>query len=505
MKNVKILDTTLRDGEQSPGCSMHIDEKLEVAEALSKLGVDIIEAGYPAASEGDFTAVKRISDIVRNLEVTGLARCREKDIDILYDALKTAANPRFHLFIATSPTHLKYKYKMTEDEVLQSIGEAVFYARKYLSNIQFSFEDATRTPLDFLIKAVKVAVSAGATTINIPDTVGYATPDEMKAIVGTLLTEVDGLDKIDLSVHCHDDLGLAVANTLASVKAGATQVEATVNGIGERAGNAAVEEIIMALKTRADLYGADTRVNTREIYRASTLVAGIIGMKIPPNKAIVGGNAFAHEAGIHQHGVMQARETYEIMKPEEIGIPDNKITIGKHSGRHAFEQFLADMGYTFPSSKMDALFENFKALADRKKFVSRRDIEALLPHMARASVPHLYALETYEITSYKSSAFSEITLKTEEGIVTEKESGDGPVDASFKAISNIIGKDFRLCDFSIHSVTEGKDALGEAVVKLEYGDKQLSGRGVSTDVLEAAILAYINAANKLLGSEKDEN
>lgn len=505
MKNIKILDTTLRDGEQSPGCSMHIDEKLEVAEALSKLGVDVIEAGYPAASEGDFVAVKRIAETVRNSEITGLARCKKTDIDVLWDALKTAANPRLHLFIATSPIHLAYKYKITPDAAIDSICDAIEYARKYTSNIQFSFEDASRTPIDYLIKVAKLAVSAGATTINIPDTVGYSTPDEMSTIIRTLLSEVNGLDKIDLSIHCHDDLGLAVANSLAAVHAGATQVEGTINGIGERAGNAALEEIIMALKTRGDAYGADTRVNTREIYRVSTLVASVVGMKIPANKAVIGGNAFAHEAGIHQHGVLAARETYEIMKPEEIGVPENKIMLGKHSGRHAFEQVLTDMGYTFSQEKLNDLFESFKLLADRKKFVSRRDIEALLPHASRINAPHLYSLETYEITSYKNNAFSEITLKTEEGVVSEKESGDGPVDASFKAVSNIIGKDFTLCDFSIHSVTEGKDALGEAVVKLEYGDKQLSGRGVSTDVLEAAILAYINAANKLLGSEKDEN
>lgn len=505
MKTIKFLDTTLRDGEQSPGCSMHINEKLEIAEALEKMGVDIIEAGFPAVSDGDFTAVERIAETVRSSEVTGLARCRAGDIDALYEALKKAASPRFHLFIATSPLHLEHKYRMTQDEVLHSIGEAVFYARKYLSNIQFSFEDASRTPIDFLIKAAKVAVSAGATTINIPDTVGYATPEEMKHIVKTLLHEVDGLDKLTLSVHCHNDLGLAVANSLAAVEAGATQLECAVNGIGERAGNASLEELIMALKTRGDFYGAGVKADSRTIYRTSTLVASVIGLKIPPNKAVVGTNAFSHEAGIHQHGVMRARETYEIMKPEDIGIPDNKITIGKHSGKHAFEQFLKDMGYDIPPSKLNDLFTSFKELADRKKFVSRRDIEALLPRFTRRNAPHAYALETYEITSYKNSAFSEITLKTEDNIITEKESGDGPVDASFKAINNIIGRDFKLCDFSIHSVTEGKDALGEAIVKLQDKDRTISGRGVSTDVLESAILAYINAANKLLSGEENED
>lgn len=504
MRTVKFLDTTLRDGEQSPGCSMHINEKIAVAEALEKLGVNIIEAGYPAASEGDFTAVKKISEIVRAVEITGLARCRRSDIDTLHDSLAGASNPRYHLFIATSPIHLKFKYKMTEDEALGAISDAIYYARKYTSNIQFSFEDASRTPIDYLVAAAKAAVSAGATTINIPDTVGYATPGEMAAIVTALLNRVDGLDKIDLAVHCHDDLGLAVSNSLSAVKAGATQVEGTINGIGERAGNAALEEVIMALKTRSDFYRADVSVNTRELYRTSTLVASVIGLKIPPNKAIVGANAFAHEAGIHQHGVMQARETYEIMNPADVGISDNKLLIGKHSGKHAFEQLLKDMGYNFPAEKINTLFESFKELADRKKFVSRRDIEALLPHMARTNIPHKYTLETYEITSYKNNAFSEITLRTEDGVLTEKESGDGPVDASFKAISNIIGQDFKLNDFSIHSVTEGKDALGEAIVKLDCDGDIYTGRGVSTDVLESAILAFINAANKIIGTVKKQ-
>ncbi len=301
-------------------------------------------------------------------------------------------------------------------------------------------------------------------------------------------------------MHCHNDLGLAVANSLSAISAGATQVECTVNGIGERAGNAALEEIVMALKTRKNFYNAQTRIETREIYRACTLLSSVIGLKIPINKPVVGANAFAHESGIHQHGVMQARETYEIMNPQDVGITDNKILIGKHSGKHAFVQFLSDMGYSFPEDKTEELFEKFKALADRKKTISRRDVEALLPHIARMNmnIPKKYSLETYEIGAYKNSAYSEITLRTDDGVLTEKESGDGPVDASFKAIDNIVGKDFTLDDFSVHSVTGGEDALGEAIVKLSLGEKSASGRGVSTDVLESAILAYINAVNKLL-------
>ncbi len=500
MKTIKLLDTTLRDGEQSPGCSMHINEKIAVADALERLNVDVIEAGYPAASEGDFQAVSCIAERVRGAEITGLARCKKSDIDVLWDALKKAENPRLHLFIATSPIHLAYKYKITPDAAIDTIEDAIRYAKKYTSNIQFSFEDASRTPIDYLIKVANLAVSAGATTINIPDTVGYSTPTETAEIVKALLENVDGLNKIDLSVHCHNDLGLAVANSLSAISAGATQVECTVNGIGERAGNAALEEIVMALKTRKNFYNAQTRIETREIYRACTLLSSVIGLKIPINKPVVGANAFAHESGIHQHGVMQARETYEIMNPQDVGITDNKILIGKHSGKHAFVQFLSDMGYSFPEDKTEELFEKFKALADRKKTISRRDVEALLPHIARMNmnIPKKYSLETYEIGAYKNSAYSEITLRTDDGVLTEKESGDGPVDASFKAIDNIVGKDFTLDDFSVHSVTGGEDALGEAIVKLSLGEKSASGRGVSTDVLESAILAYINAVNKLL-------
>lgn len=503
MRTIKLLDTTLRDGEQSPGCSMHINEKIAVADALQRLNVDIIEAGYPAASEGDFEAVRQIAKRIRTAEITGLARCKQHDIDVLWDALKEAENPRLHLFIATSPIHLAYKYKITPDAAIDTLTDAIRYAKKYTDNVQFSFEDASRTPLDYLVKVTRLAVDAGVSTINIPDTVGCSTPDEMANIVKTLLSEVDGLCDINLSVHCHDDLGLAVANSLSAVKAGANQIEGTVLGIGERAGNADLEEIIMALKTRGDYFDATTRADSREIYRTCTLLSSVVGLKIPMNKAIVGRNAFAHEAGIHQHGVMQARETYEIMNPHDVGIVDNKILIGKHSGKHAFQQFLSDMGYTFSSDKIDELFEKFKALADRKKTISRRDVEALLPHGDKLSalVPKKYALEAYDISSYKNSAFSEITLKTDDGTVTEKESGDGPVDASFKAINNIVGKDFVLSDFSLHSVTEGEDALGEAIVKLDLDGRTVSGRGVSTDVLEAAIIAYVNAVNKLLNDK----
>lgn len=500
MRKIKFLDTTLRDGEQSPGCSMHISEKLEVAEALDKLGVDVIEAGFPFMSKGDFEAVSEVSKVVKNAEVTGLARCRFEDIDACAQALKNAVCPRLHLFIATSPIHLKYKYDLSQDDVLELIQKAIKYARKYTDNIQFSFEDACRTPLDFLTKATRTAVSCGAKIINMPDTVGYITPSEIFDIFTHIKNNVENIDTVELSTHNHNDLGLACANTLSALSAGATQVEGTIIGIGERAGNAALEEVIMNIETRKNFYGFETSINTRRLYRTSTLVASVIGYKIPPNKAIVGSNAFAHEAGIHQHGVLKNKSTYEIMSPESIGILENKVLIGKHSGKHAFTSLLLDMGYDFSEEQITSYFEKFKALADRKKFISRRDVEAILPKVTRTTALHNYSLKNYEISAYRNSAFSEITLSVGDSLVTEKESGDGPVDASFKAINNIIGQDFTLLDFSIHSVTEGKDALGEASVKLELNGEAVSGQGVSTDVLEAAILAYINAANKLLGA-----
>lgn len=504
MRTIKILDTTLRDGEQAPGCSMHINEKLEIAESLEALKVDIIEAGFPVISEGDFKSVKEIAKLIKNCTIAGLCRAVEKDIDVAYDALKYSANPRLHLFIATSPIHLKYKLNLTEDEVLERIKSSINYAKKYLAEIQFSFEDACRTPLEFLTKAAQTAIDAGAKIINIPDTVGYITPLEISDVFSYLKNNLKGIENIDLSTHNHDDLGLAVANSLSAVQAGATQVEGTFTGIGERAGNTALEEVIMALKTRKNYYGCDTNVNTKAIYRASKLISSIIGVKIPPNKAVIGGNAFSHEAGIHQHGIIADRSTYEIMSAEDVGITTSGILLGKHSGKHALASELKKMGYDFSPELLNEIFEKFKDLADRKKTITIRDIEALLPRTVRHQSNKTYTLEAYEANSYMGGAYAVITLKSNDTTYSERESGDGPVDAAFKAITNIIGRDSRLLDFSIHSVTEGKDALGETLIKLEMDGRTASGRGVSTDVLESAILAYINAVNKLL-EEENEN
>lgn len=504
MRQIKLLDTTLRDGEQSPGCSMHINEKLEIAETLEKLNIDIIEAGFPVISDGDFKAVYEISKLLKTTTAAALARCRKIDVDAARDALAPAAFPRLHLFIATSPIHLEYKLKMTEEQVLEAISESINYAKRFFKEIQFSFEDACRTPLPFLIKATKTAVDAGAKIINLPDTVGYITPDEIYNIFSSVKASLGENSDVVLSTHNHDDLGLAVANSIAAVRAGADQIEGTVTGIGERAGNTALEEIIMGFKTRKAFYGCDTAANTKMIYRTCKLVTGIIGRKIPPNKAVVGENAFAHEAGIHQHGVLEAPSTYEIMTPESIGITNNKLLLGKHSGRHAFAAEIKKMGYELDDATLDYTFKKFKDLADKKKTVSKLDIEAIMPKLSRTISNRMYALDNYEASSFKGGASVQVSLISNDEVISETASGDGPVDAAFKAINNITGYDFALEDFAIHSVTEGKDALGESVIKLRLGDKLFTGRGVSTDVLESAILAYVNAVNKHMEEVTDE-
>lgn len=503
MRTIKIFDTTLRDGEQSPGCSMTLNEKLDIAEALERLRIDIIEAGFPAASPGDFKAVSEIAKLIKNSSVAGLSRLVKRDIEQTYGALKHAAAPRLHLFIATSPIHLQYKLKMTEDEVLEAIAESLSYARQFFSDIEFSFEDASRTPHAFLAKAAAVVVKNGASTLNLPDTVGYSMPHEIAAMFRYVMENTDGIDKIALSSHTHNDLGMAVANSIAAVRAGATQVEGAINGIGERAGNAALEEVIMAIKTRGEVLDAKTNANTQEIYRTSKLVSSVIGVKLPPNKAIVGGNAFTHASGIHQHGVLQNRATYEIMTPEDIGIAQNHLKLSKHSGKHAFRDQLAEMGYNLSEEEITRHFETFKMLADKKRDVSRRDIEAILKDANRRRPERIYTLESFDINSYKGGASAEITLLSEGRAISEKMSGDGPVDASFKAINSITGFDFVLDDYSVHAVSEGKDALGEAVVKLKYGERTRTGRGFSTDVLEASIIAYVSASNKLIDEQKN--
>lgn len=498
-KRIIIFDTTLRDGEQSPGCSMHLSEKLDIAEALEKLGVDVIEAGFPASSDGEFKAVQAIASVLKKTAVAALCRCKKDDIDKAYQAIKDAVKPRLHVFIATSPVHLEHKLHLTKTRALEMIDESTRYARSLCEDVEFSFEDASRTDLEFLAQATETAIRAGASTINIPDTVGYRTPAEMMNIVSYLLDNAEDAKDAIISVHCHDDLGLAVANSLASIEAGARQIECTVNGIGERAGNAAMEEIVMAIKTRRDHYGATTGIDTTRIYPTSKLVSSVIGVKIPPNKSIVGANAFRHASGIHQHGVLEDKSTYEIMSPKDIGLTENELLLGKHSGKHAFLDLVEEMGYTLLSEQTETYFAKYKELADRKKEVSRTDIEALLAGATRRTIKRIYTLDNYDVTSYKGSASATVSLSADGKIHTERMTGDGPVDAGFKAIASLTGQNFKLVDYQIHSVTEGKDALGEAIVKLtNKNGKMLTGKGVSTDILEASLIAYVNATNKLL-------
>ncbi|MFA5449462.1 MAG: 2-isopropylmalate synthase [Clostridia bacterium] len=500
MRHIKIFDTTLRDGEQAPGCSMHLNEKIEVALALERLKVDIIEAGFAISSKGDFESVKTVAEIIKDCSVASLARSVKKDIDAAYEAVKGAVAPRIHLFLATSPVHMEYKLKMSPERVLETIDAMVCYAKKYLDDIEFSAEDAMRSEPEFLARAVYTAINAGAKTVNIPDTVGYTTPREMWERIRFLKERVPNIDKADISVHCHNDLGMAVANSLAAVEAGASQVECTVNGLGERAGNAALEEIVMAINTRKNLYGGTTRVETTEIYRTSKLVYNTIGMYAPINKAIVGGNAFAHEAGIHQHGVLQNRETYEIMTPESIGLPSNSMVFGKHSGKHAIADRLSELGYTLTDEEMEQFFENFKALADKKKTINDADLEALLKHKYKDNIEERYTLDRFTVNSgnYVTSN-AVVRLKRGDELFEEVAIGDGPIDAAYLAVDKIVKlKGLSLEDYSIQSITEGNDALGEVVTRVKQKDIAVTGRGLSTDIIEASILSYINGINKLI-------
>lgn len=495
---IKIFDTTLRDGEQSPGCSMNLKEKIEMATQLERMNVDVIEAGFAAASPGDLMAIQEISKHIKNCTIASLARSNKDDIDKAWESLKYAAHPRIHVFIATSPIHMEYKLNMTPEQVLKATGELVSYAKSKCSDIEFSCEDATRSDVDFISKVIDAAIKAGATTINIPDTVGYTTPDEYYNFITSITERCPAIKTVDISVHCHNDLGMGVANTLAALKAGATQIECTVNGIGERAGNAALEEIVMAIKTRKDYFQADTRIDATQIMRSSNLLTRITGIKVQPNKAIVGANAFSHESGIHQHGVLKNKQTYEIMTPESVGLDKNKLVLGKHSGRHAFRDKLEQLGYKLTNEEVDAAFKKFKDLADKKKDVYDKDIEALVSRQ-RIDVPRTYELHNYVInTGNVITPTATVSIRKDMVVTEEVATGDGPIYASFKAIEKILGRDYVLDDFSINSITEGEDALGDVMVRLnDNGDKYV-GRGMSTDIIEASITAYINAINKMI-------
>ena len=489
---IKIFDTTLRDGEQSPGCSMNLQEKLEMAKQLERLRVDTIEAGFAAASPGDLLAIQAVAREIQDCQVASLARALTKDIDAAWEAVREAASPRIHTFIATSDIHMQYKLRKSPEQVLEQAVEMVKYAKKYCSDVQFSAEDATRSNPEFLYRVIEAVIKAGATVINIPDTVGYITPWEFTDLITNLFEKVPNIDQVDVAVHCHNDLGLAVANSLAAVGAGVNQIECTINGIGERAGNAALEEIVMGLVVRRDFYNVDTKIDTTQIYRTSRLLSSITGVTVQPNKAIVGANAFAHESGIHQHGVLANKSTYEIMTPASIGLAENKMVLGKHSGRHAFEDRLISLGYELTKEQLDTAFEQFKRLADKKKVVTDLDIEALVQQKT-FNIPETYRLKRFVINSGSTiTATATVYLETLEFPKEAVSTGDGPIDAAFKAIDQIVGIEFELDTFTINAVSEGKDAQGEVIVKLAKDGKLYTGRGLSTDIIESSIKAYLN-------------
>ncbi len=497
---IYIFDTTLRDGEQSPGASLDENGKLEIARQLAELRVDVIEAGFPITSPGDAAAVKRIAKEVKGPTICALARAVQKDIDVAIDCLKPAAQKRLHIFIATSEIHRKYKLNKAEDEILKIATWAVSYARERIGEVEFSAEDASRTEPAFLYQVLEAVINAGARVLNIPDTVGYTTPFEFGDLIKGIFQNVPNIGQAIVSVHCHNDLGLAVANSLAAVRSGARQVECTVNGIGERAGNAAMEEIVMALDTREDIFGKKfTNIRKDQICKTSRLVSSLTGMLVQPNKAVVGRNAFTHESGIHQDGLLKLRKTYEIMRPEDVGFGETQLVLGKHSGRHALENRLEKLGYKLAAKEIDKVFENFKTLADKKKEVFDDDLTALVDKEL-VSIPKAYDLAHLSVvTETGKDPQVTIRLKSKSGISTATGTGSGPVDAAYKTIDKILKRKTRLLDYQIRSVTVGKDAQGEVTVKVEgAGGGVIIGQGLSTDVIEASVQAYLNAINKIV-------
>lgn len=496
-KTITIFDTTLRDGEQSPGASLQRNEKLEIAQQLARLGVDVIEAGFPVASPDDLKAAQLISRTVKGPIICGLARSLKKDIDAAYQGVRSARRPRIHVFLATSEIHMKYKLKKAEDEILRQAVESVKYARRYVSDIEFSPEDASRTQPDFLYRVLERVIAAGATTVNIPDTVGYAIPDEFGRLIYNITRRVPNINKAVISVHCHNDLGLAVANSLTSVKNGAGQVECTINGIGERAGNASLEEIVMGMRTRNDFFDKKTNIKTKLLYETSRMVSRLTGIAVQPNKAIIGSNAFAHEAGIHQDGVLKRRATYEIMKPEDVGFGESKLVLGKHSGRHALKARLKRLGYSLKETELLRAFKRFKKLADKKKTIYDEDLKAIVEDEISV-IPELYRLVNLYIEGGTQKApKATVKLKMKKREASSTAAGDGPVDACYKAVDKVTGLRGRLLDYGIRSITSGKDALGEASIKVKVKGRVVSGRGTSTDIIEASVKAYLNAMNKI--------
>ncbi len=500
MRKIKIFDTTLRDGEQSPGASMNVDEKVQIAKQLARMKVDIIEAGFAISSPGDFEAIKRIGDEVEGPVVCSLARAREEDIKRAWEALRDAPKRRIHTFHSTSDIHLKYQFRVSREEALRRSVEMVRLARSFVDDVEFSPMDATRTDVGYLLDVVEAVVAAGASTVNIPDTVGYTTPDEFGELIRSVKERIGKAAVI--SVHCHNDLGLAVANSLAAVKNGAGQVECTVNGIGERAGNCSMEEVVMALRTRKEFFGASTNINTKEIIRTSRLVSKITGINVQPNKAIVGTNAFAHESGIHQDGLLKEKTTYEIIRPEDIGLKSAQLVLGKHSGRHAFKTRLKELGYSLSQEEIENAFDRFKRLADQKKDIYDEDLEALVSEVAYRPVEY-YSLVDLSITSGVSQRpTAMVKMKAGDKTIDRMEHGDGPVDATYRAIAGITKTKSSLRKFEVKGITGGTDALGEVVVTLEEGGRTVRGNGADTDIIVAAARAYIEALNKLAAKKK---
>ena len=524
---LRIFDTTLRDGEQSPGASLTSSEKIEIARSLARLGVDIIEAGFPAASPDDLEAVKRIAMEVGNPSpgnsslynrtpvICGLARANKGDIEAAWQAVQYAAHPRIHTFIATSPIHMEYKLHMTPQEVLEKVGKMVAYAHSLCEEVEFSPEDAARSDPEFLYQVLGEAIAAGATTLNIPDTVGYSTPEEFSALISGIIANTPGIEKAVVSVHCHNDLGLATANTIAGLKAGARQAEVTINGIGERAGNTSLEEVVMTLHTRRAVFGLETGIDTTQITRVSRMVSNYTGIPVQPNKAVVGANAFAHEAGIHQDGMLKHHNTYEIMRPETVGISQSRLVMGKHSGRHALKVRLQELGYELSDEELVQAFDRFKTLADKKKEVTDADLEALIEDQVSIS-EEIYSLDGLQVTcGTMGMPTASVRLRGPDGVLhVEAAVGTGPVHAVYKAIDTIVGVENELVEFNIHAVTEGIDALGEVTVRLKAQNgnthhrtspqselmqvKTYGGYGADTDIVVASAKAYLTALNKVL-------
>ncbi|HYB91523.1 MAG TPA: 2-isopropylmalate synthase [Candidatus Binataceae bacterium] len=499
--HVRIFDTTLRDGEQSPGCTMNVEEKIAIARQLERLNVDVIEAGFAASSPGDFESVRRVADAVRGPIVLSLSRTREEDVDQALRAADKAARPGIHIFIATSDIHLRYKLNMTREDVLDAATWAVTRAKQHLDYIEFSCEDASRSDWDFMVKVCTEVIRAGAGVINLPDTTGYAIPEEFGRMFAYMREHVPGSDKVIWSAHCHNDLGMAVANSLAAVRNGARQIECTINGIGERAGNCSMEEVVMALKTRKDFMGIESRVNTRQIYPASRLLSQVLGQPIPANQPIVGDNAFAHEAGIHQDGVLKYKLTYEIMKPEDVGIPANKLVLGKHSGRHAFVDRLSELGVDTASVDINKAFAEFKALCDKKKTVYDDDIIALVTEEARRAVEHFKLVDLKVSSSSTKMPHAEVTMRVGGEEKSAEADGDGMVDACYKAVYKIAAISPTLERYWVKAITGGTDALGEVSCLIRSNGMTVAGAGAHSDIVMASALALVNALNRLKSRE----